>query len=111
MYRFFFKSIHNASLPESKTTSFHPGCCDNDFFSPDQTQTQHLLPTYLVVDVTVGEHGVKVLHGLTGAPIVIVLQTLLDGAHVHWVLDHLVVILKDASDTYSLAIQRRNNSE
>lgn len=48
---------------------------------------------YLVVDVTVGEHGVEVLHGLTGAPVIIVLQTFLDGPHVHRVLDHLVVVL------------------
>lgn len=48
---------------------------------------------YLVVDVTVGEHGVEVLHGLTGAPVIIVLQTFLDGSHVHRVLDHFVVVL------------------
>lgn len=49
---------------------------------------------YLVVDVTVGEHGVEVLHGLTGAPVIIVLQTFLDGSHVHRVLDHFVVVLE-----------------
>lgn len=49
---------------------------------------------YLVVDVTVGEHGVEVLHGLAGAPVVVVLQAFLDGAHVHGVLDHLVVVLQ-----------------
>lgn len=48
---------------------------------------------YLVVDVTVGEHGVEVLHGLAGAPIIVVLQAFLDGSHVHGVLDHLVVVL------------------
>lgn len=53
-----------------------------------------LLCVYLVVDVTVGEHGVEVLHGLTGAPVIIVLQTFLDGSHVHRVLDHLVVVLE-----------------
>lgn len=49
---------------------------------------------YLVVDVTVGEHGVEVLHGLTGAPVIVVLKTFLDGSHVHRVLDHLVVVLE-----------------
>lgn len=49
---------------------------------------------YLVVDITVGEHGVEVLHGLTGTPVIIVLQTFLDGSHVHRVLDHLVVVLE-----------------
>ncbi len=50
--------------------------------------------SYLVVDVTVGEHGVEVLHGLTGAPVVIVLKTFLNSSHVHRVLDHLVVVLE-----------------
>ena len=29
--------------------------------------------SYLVVDITVGEHGVEVLHGLTGTPVVVAL--------------------------------------
>lgn len=49
---------------------------------------------YLVVDVTVGKHGVKVLHGLTGAPVIVVLQAFLDGPHVHGVLDDLMVVLQ-----------------
>lgn len=52
-----------------------------------------LVQTNLVVDVTVGEHGVEVLHGLAGAPVIVVLQAFLDGSHVHGVLDHLVVVL------------------
>ena len=48
---------------------------------------------YLVVYITVGEHGVEVLHALSGAAVVVVLQSLLDGAHVHRGLYYRVVIL------------------
>lgn len=50
--------------------------------------------TYLVVDVTVGKHGVEVLHALIGAPIVIILQPLLDGPHIHRILNDLVIVLE-----------------
>lgn len=48
---------------------------------------------YLVVDVTIGEHCVEVLHCLTGTPVIIILQSFLYGSHVHGVLDHLMVVL------------------
>lgn len=49
---------------------------------------------HLVVDVAVGEHGVEVLDALAGTAVVVVLQPLLDGAHVHGLLDDLVVVLR-----------------
>ena len=48
---------------------------------------------YLVVDVTVGEHGVEVLDALAGAAVEVVLQPLLDRPHVHRLLDDLMVVL------------------
>ena len=51
------------------------------------------MSSYLVVDVTVGEHGVEVLDTLTGAAVEVVLQALLDRPHVHRLLDDLVVVL------------------
>ena len=46
----------------------------------------------LVVDVAVGEDCVEVLDALLGAPVVVVVETFLDGAEVHGVLDYLVVV-------------------
>lgn len=57
---------------------------------------------YLIVDVAVSEHGVEVLHGLTGTPVIVVLQTFLNGSHVHRVLDHLVVVLELTPASVSL---------
>ena len=51
------------------------------------------MSSYLVVDVTVGEHGVEVLDTLAGAAVEVVLQALLDRPHVHRLLDDLVVVL------------------
>ena len=51
------------------------------------------LVCYLVVYVAVGKHGVEVLHALASTAVVVVLQALLDGAHVHWMLDDLMIIL------------------
>ena len=48
---------------------------------------------YLVVYITVGEHGVEVLHTLSGAAVVVVLQSLLDRPHVHRGLYDRVIIL------------------
>ena len=47
----------------------------------------------LVVEKTVFEHEAKVIDTLLPTVVDIVLQLLLDGAHVHGVLDHLVVVL------------------
>ena len=46
----------------------------------------------LVVHVTVGENRVEVLDAFFGGPVVVVLQSLLDGAKVHGVLDDLVIV-------------------
>ena len=46
----------------------------------------------LVVDVAVGEHGVEVLYAFLGRPVVVVLQTFLDGAKVHGMLDDFVIV-------------------
>lgn len=48
---------------------------------------------HLVVDVTVGKHCIEVLHTFAGTPVVHVLQPFLDGAHVHRILDYLVIVL------------------
>lgn len=55
---------------------------------------------HLVVDVAVGEHGVEVLDALTGAAVVVVLQALLDGSHVHGLLDDLVIVLEQRARRY-----------
>lgn len=57
----------------------------------------------LVVDVAVGEHGVKVLYTLLGIPVVTVLQTSLYGAHVHRRLDDLIVVL--------ISVQKKKKKE
>lgn len=51
--------------------------------------------TNLVVDVAVGEHGVEILHALAGTAVKIVLQSFLDGAHVHWLFNDVIVILNE----------------
>lgn len=51
--------------------------------------------TNLVVDVAVGEHGVEILHALAGTAVKIVLQSFLDGAHVHWLFNDVVIILNE----------------
>lgn len=38
---------------------------------------------HLVIYVAVGEHGVEVLHTFTRTPIVVVLESFLDGSQVH----------------------------
>lgn len=43
---------------------------------------------------TVFEHEAKVIDTLLAIVVDIVLQLLLDGAHVHWMLDHLEVVLQ-----------------
>lgn len=48
----------------------------------------------LVVDVAVCEHCVEVVYTLLGIPVVIVLQTLFYRAHVHRVLDNIIVVLQ-----------------
>lgn len=53
----------------------------------------HPSSSYLVVNVAVCKHGVEVLHALTGTAVVIVLQSLLDAAHVHRILYDLMIIL------------------
>lgn len=55
---------------------------------------------HLVVDIAVGEHGVEVLDALAGAAVVVVLQTFLDGSHVHGLLDDLVVVLGQQTRLY-----------
>lgn len=59
---------------------------------------------YLVVNVTICKHGVEVLHTFTGAPVVVMLQALLDGSHVHWVLDNFVIILPGKDKQSSVAL-------
>lgn len=58
---------------------------------------------YLVVDITVGEHGVEVLHALASPAVVVILQTFLDGAHVHRLLDDFMVILREDGYTEAKA--------
>jgi len=50
---------------------------------------------YLVVNVAVCEHGGEVVDTFLGVAVVMVLQPLLDGSHVHGVLDNIVVILQE----------------
>ena len=52
----------------------------------------------LVVDVAVSEHLVEVGHALVCTPVVIVLQPLLDGSHVHGLFDDLEVVRKTKLD-------------
>lgn len=49
----------------------------------------------LVVDVAVCEHCVEVMYTLLGIPVVVVLQSFLNCAHVHRVRDYLIVVLKE----------------
>lgn len=48
---------------------------------------------YLVVNITVCEHCVEILHTLACTPVVHILQSFLDGAHVHWILYDRVIVL------------------
>lgn len=50
-------------------------------------------PSYLVIYITVCEHSVEILHAFTSCPVVIILKSLLDRAHVHWVLDNFMIVL------------------
>lgn len=50
-------------------------------------------PLYLVIDITVCEHGVEILHAFSRSPVVIILQSLLDRPHVHRVLDDFIIVL------------------
>lgn len=59
----------------------------------DEPEQKRRSFTDLVVNVAVGEHGVEVLDAFTGAAVETVFQTLLDGPHVHGLLDDLIVIL------------------
>lgn len=52
----------------------------------------------LVVDVTIRKHLVKVCYTLVRTPIIIVLQPLLDGPHVHRLLDNLKVVRESELD-------------
>ena len=49
---------------------------------------------WLVVHETVFEHEAKVFDALLSSVVDVVLQLLLDGAHVHGVLDHVEVVLE-----------------
>lgn len=49
--------------------------------------------TYLVIDITVGEHGIKILHTLWGSPIIVVLKPPFNSTHVHRLLYNFVIIL------------------
>lgn len=51
-----------------------------------------LLP-YLVINIAVCEHCVEVLHTLACTPVVHILQSFLDGPHVHWFLYYFVIVL------------------
>lgn len=57
---------------------------------------KHMLAApHLVVYVAVGEHSVEVLQTLCGAPVVVVVQPLLDGAQVHrWCYNVIVILIQ-----------------
>lgn len=55
---------------------------------------------YLVINITVCEHSVEILHAFTSCPVVIILKSLLDRPHVHWVLDDFVIVLKNKTHLY-----------
>lgn len=82
--------------------------------------------TDLVVDVAVGEHRVEILHALAGTAVIIVLQSLLDGAHVHWLFNDVIVILNEmreqvlnmsknspglSVDSFRVVLHSKKNSE
>ena len=52
----------------------------------------------LVVDVAVCKHLVKVSDTFVRTPVVVVLQPLLDGPHIHWLLDDLKVVRQSELD-------------
>lgn len=54
-----------------------------------------LVSPHLIVDVAVGEHGAEVLNALLGVVVIAVLQSLLNGAHVHGILNDPVVVLRE----------------
>jgi len=58
----------------------------------------HVLAGF-VVPIAVGEHGGEVIDAFLAAPIVVVFQTLPDGAKIHRLCDDLVVVLQQ---THSL---------
>ena len=55
----------------------------------------HATPSsYLVINITICKHGVEVLHTFTRAPIIIILQSLLNSPHIHGVFYYLMIILR-----------------
>ena len=64
--------------------------CEEEFL---QSLRHHhdVLPS-LVVHIAVGEHCVEVLDALLSRPIIVVVESLLDCAKIHRVLDDLVVV-------------------
>ena len=48
---------------------------------------------WFVVEIAVAEHEFEVLHALLGWVVDILLQLLLNGAHVHWSLNNLEIVL------------------
>lgn len=66
----------------------------------------HILP-WLVVHVTIGEHGVEVLYTFLRWMVVVWLETFFDGAQIHRLFDNFMVILE--IDKYALILLRSKN--
>ena len=81
-------------LQSCKTTSEAENFLVNSQSTP-LTPTWHYCThvCWFVVEIAVAEHEFEVLHALLGWVVDILLQLLLNGAHVHWSLNNLEIVL------------------
>ncbi len=59
----------------------------------------HIIFSYPIVHIAVGEHGVEVLYTFKCLPVIVVLKTLLNSAQIHRTCNNCIIILKDNKDT------------
>lgn len=68
---------------------------------------------WLVVSVAIGEHSIPVIDAFLSAVIVCVLHPLLDGTHIHGVLDDFVIILEYSTswDNHEACVKGVNHAK
>lgn len=54
---------------------------------------------YLIIHVAVGEHGVEISQTLMSFIVVVIQESLLDGAKVHWILYYGIIVLKQKTES------------
>lgn len=67
--------------------------CKKQFF--ESLCHNYNILSWLVVDVTVGEHSIEILNTFFPTPVIRILQPLFDCAQVHWFFDDFVIILSN----------------